>query len=73
MSGGKRFRWMRKYIKPKGIRTEITVAGKRVPIGGWKRPYCTKCGKKIRDLRKLVYVDGKPYHKRCIESGGEKI
>ena len=68
MSGGKRFRWIRKYIKPKGPKTEITVAGKTVSVaGGWKRPRCTKCGKKIRDIRKLTYIDGKPYHRRCVD------
>lgn len=33
------------------------------------RPRCAKCGKKIRDLRKVVYFKGKPYHKKCLSKG----
>mgnify|MGYP000206230506 FL=1 len=73
MSGGKRFRWMRKFRKPKGTKVQITFSGKPIPIGGWKRPCCNKCGKKIRDIRKLVYVDGKPYHKRCLDDDMSEV
>ena len=38
------------------------------PRGIWKRPKCAKCGKKIRDIKKIVRVDGKPYHDRCVET-----
>jgi len=79
MSGGKRFRWMRLYMKPKRVVDTnelqevvdtmfwgIEPKGSNLP-GSWKRPFCAKCGKKIRNIQKLVYRDGKPYHKKCLE------
>jgi len=44
---------------------DVTPRGKR------RRPYCTKCGKKIRNWTKVAYKDGKPYHKACLEVQGE--
>ena len=42
---------------------------KAFPIAGkMRRPICAKCGKKIRDLSKVVRKDGKAYHKKCLES-----
>ena len=43
---------------------ETTVRGKT-----WKRPICAACGKKIRDIKQVKIVDGRPYHVRCVEEG----
>ena len=71
MATKRRFSWMRQFMRPKGeVKVEISIGGVKLVPGSWKRPYCTKCGKKIRDIKKLVYDDGKPYHKRCYSDEG---
>lgn len=61
-----KYRLLRKhyrFMQMLGEQTKVTsvVAGKR------RRPFCTGCGKKIRNVKKLVYRDGRPYHKSCLE------
>jgi len=52
--------YLRRKDSTRDTTSDITPRGKK------RRPFCTKCGKKIRNWSKVVYVDGKPYHKKCI-------
>ena len=63
MATKRRFSWMRQFIRPEPA-SPVRIEGLR----SWKRPYCTKCGKKIRNIKKIVYDErGRPYHKKCYE------
>ena|GEM_PF-4410973 len=59
---------MRELERPKVHIPKMPAANVRISAPGiWKRPKCAKCGKKIRNIKKLKYVDGKPYHIACLE------